>query len=177
VILVVLLCLAGIAAGGEFVTTRRTLSAQRDAIAAQWDVLSAAFDARGALIGNLSTLVQNATGSHDKVFNDAAGACRALSRATTTEDKVAANSSLINAFARLYLVADSYPRLAANAQYRNLNDEIGKAESVIAQERRKYNDLLEHYNAQLRRFPVNVVAFLAGMTRVDAYVKTEQDVP
>ena len=43
-------------------------------------------------------------------------------------------------------------------------------------ERRKYNDLLEHYNAQLQRFPANVVAGLSGLTRIDAYVRTEQEI-
>ena len=57
-----------------------------------------------------------------------------------------------------------------------MNEEIGNAESQVAVERRKYNDLLEHYNAQLQRFPANVVASLAGLKRIDAYVKTEQEI-
>jgi hypothetical protein len=42
-------------------------------------------------------------------------------------------------------------------------------------ERQKYNDQLEHYNAQLQRFPANVVAVLSGISRIDAYVRTEQE--
>ncbi len=81
----------------------------------------------------------------------------------------------MNAFARLYVVAEAHPKLTASASYRRLNEEIGNAESRVAVERRKYNDLLEHYNAQLQRFPANVVAGLSGLTRIDAYVRTEQD--
>jgi hypothetical protein len=39
--------------------------------------------------------------------------------------------------------------------------------------RRKYNEALEHYNAQIQQFPENVVASIAGLTRNDAYFKTE----
>ncbi len=49
-------------------------------------------------------------------------------------------------------------KLTASESYRRLNEEIGYAEGSVAIERRKYNDLLEHYNAQLQRFPANVVA-------------------
>ena len=51
-----------------------------------------------------------------------------------------------------------------------------EAENAVAIERRKYNELLEHYNAQLRRFPDNIVARISGFSRIDAYVITEQDV-
>jgi len=40
-------------------------------------------------------------------------------------------------------------------------------------ERRKYNEVLQHYNAQIQRFPDNIVASLSGFTRNDAYFSTE----
>jgi LemA protein len=40
-------------------------------------------------------------------------------------------------------------------------------------ERRKYNEVLEHYNVEIQKFPSNIVAGIAGFTRNDAYFKTE----
>ena len=54
-----------------------------------------------------------------------------------------------------------------------LQDEIAGSENRIAVERRKYNETLEHYNAQIQRFPDNIVASMSGFTRNDAYFKTE----
>jgi LemA protein len=63
--------------------------------------------------------------------------------------------------------------LRSNENFLRLQDEIAGTENRIAVERRKYNETLEHYNAQIQRFPDNIVASLSGFTRNDAYFKTE----
>ena len=40
-------------------------------------------------------------------------------------------------------------------------------------ERRKYNEALQTYNANIEVFPNNMVASMSGFTRNDAYFKTE----
>jgi LemA protein len=82
----------------------------------------------------------------------------------------------MQAFARLYLLAERYPKLNSDKQYRRTEEEIKEAENAVAIERRKYNELLEHYNAQLERFPDNIAARLYGFSRIDDYVITEQEV-
>jgi LemA protein len=165
----------GIAAGSEFVGVRRNLIAQREAIDAQWAQVSDAFDQRAALVANLADMIRHTADPNNRAFADAASAQAALSQAKSPQQKIEANARLMNAFARLYLEADEHPKLTESARYRRLNEEIGNAESRVAVERRKYNDLLEHYNAQLQRFPANIVAGLSGMSRIDAYVRTEQE--
>lgn len=167
----------GLAAGAEVFTVRANLATQREAIGAEWDEVSAAFEQRAELIANLAAMIRNADAAeHDRAFDDAADARAALRNADAPEAKIEANARLMNAFARLYLAAEGHPKLTGSAPYRKLNEEIGNAESRVAVERRKYNDLLEHYNAQLQRFPDNIVAGLCGLTRIDAYVRTEQEV-
>lgn len=166
----------GIAGGSEFAGVRRSLLIQHAAIDAQWVELSDAFDRRGGLIANLAAMIQPFADRRDSAFLDAINARSGLAAAQTREAKIEANARLMNAFARLYLAAEGHPKLTASAGYRRLNEEIGNAESRVAVERRKYNDLLEHYNAQLQQFPANAVAGLCGLTRVDAYVRTEQEV-
>jgi LemA protein len=185
VIPVLLLVAVGIAAGSEFVGVRRNLIAQREAIDAQWAQVSDAFDERAALVANLADMIRHTADPNNRAFADAAHAQAALSplrvdrlalsQAKSPQQKIEANARLMNAFARLYLEADEHPKLTESARYRRLNEEIGNAESRVAVERRKYNDLLEHYNAQLQRFPANIVAGLSGMSRIDAYVRTEQE--
>jgi len=174
-IVIILILAGGVAAGAEFLGVRRNLAAQRAAIDEQWEELSAAFDHRAELVGNLAALIGTAGGSEDRAPADASAASGSLLAAPSPEAKIEANSRLMNALARLYLIADQHAKLTETAAYRKLDEEIGNAESRVAVERRKYNDLLEHYNAQLQRFPVNIVAGLSGLRRIDAYVRTEQD--
>lgn len=169
-----LLVALGIAAGREFVGVRRNLVAQREAIDGEWAELSDAFDQRAALVAKLTDIIKNADSS-DRAFADADSAQTAMSQAQTPQAKIDANARLMNAFARMYLVAEDHPKLTESARYRRLNEEIGSMEARVAVERQRYNDLLEHYNAQLQRFPANVVAVLSGISRNDAYVRTEQE--
>lgn len=175
-IAVLLSAAVGLAGGAEFLNIRGNLRNHRSAINAQWKQLSAAFDRRAELIAHLAPMIQASGGPDDPAFADVAAARTALTQAETPQAKIEANGRLMNAFARLYLAAEAHPKLTGSGPYRRLNEEIGNAESAVAVERRKYNDLLEHYNAQLQRFPSNVVAEVCGWTRNDAYVRTEQEV-
>jgi LemA protein len=176
IIAVLLLIAIGSVASWEFASVRHSLSAQREAIEIQWGELGDAFEARAELIAKLAAMIQQAADPRDRAFDDAANAYAQLSQAQAPQAKIEANSRLMNAFARLYLAAEGHPKLTNSAAYRRLNEEIGNAESRVALERRKYNDLLEHYNAQLQRFPANIVAKISGLARIDAYARTEQEV-
>ncbi len=175
VLFLVLFAAVGILAAGQFLSVRRNLTAQRAAIEDEWGELSGAFDHRAELIAKFTGVVRDGSGSADRVFTDAANAQAAFAQAQAPQAKIEANSQLINAFARLFVVAEGHPKLTSSEKYRRLNEEIGYAEGSVAVERRKYNDLLEHYNAQLQRFPANIVAGMSGLTRIDAYVRTEQE--
>jgi hypothetical protein len=54
---------------------------------------------------------------------------------------------------------------------------LSDAENRIAVERRHYNDMLEHYNALIQRFPENIVAGLAGFRRNGDYLPTPEPAP
>jgi LemA protein len=82
----------------------------------------------------------------------------------------------MEASARLFLFAERYPKLNAGREYRRTMEEMKEAENAVALERRKYNELLEHYNAQLQRFPDNIAARISGFSRIDDYVITEQEI-
>src|SRR5205809_7796506 len=107
------------------------------------------------------------------VFGDIAKARSALLSAHTPAEKIAANGQLDNALGRLLLVVENYPQLKSNENFLRLQDELAGTENRIAVERRRYNETLQHYNAQIQRFPDNIVASLSGFTRNDAYFKTD----
>lgn len=176
-VLIAILVLALLAAAGVgMFSARNGLVAQREGIRSEWPKVAEALRRRGELAAKLAQTVKAAAGAGDPVFDDIAEARASLSSGSTPQGEIQANSRLMRACARLFLLAERYPKLNSDKQYRRTGEELKEAENSVAIERRKYNELLEHYNAQLERFPDNIAAKLYGFSRIDDYVITEQEV-
>lgn len=172
-IIVLVLVVAAVAAGGKFVSVRNDLVTQREAVNAQWSQVDVALQRRSDLIPNLVETVKGFAKHETEVFTAIADARAKLAGGQTPQEKIAANNQLEGALSRLLVITENYPQLRSNENFLRLQDEIAGTENRIAVERRKYNEVLEHYNAQIQRFPDNIVASLSGFTRNDAYFKTE----
>jgi len=173
-IAILLVLLAAATAG--LLGARNGLTAQREAIRSEWPKVAAALERRAELAAKLAQNVQAAAGTGNPVFDDIAEARAALSSGSSPQREIQANARLMQACAGLFLLAERYPKLNSDRQYRRTEEEIKEAENAVAIERRKYNELLEHYNAQLERFPDNIAAKLYRFSRIDDYVITEEEV-
>jgi LemA protein len=164
------------AATAGLLSARNGLLAQREAIDSEWPKVAAALERRAEVAGSLARSVKAFAGAKNPVFDDIAEARAVLAKGSAVRQEIQANSRLMEACARLFLLAEQYPKLNSDREYRRASDEIKEAENAVAIERRKYNELLEHYNAQLERFPDNIAARISGLSRIDDYVITEQEV-
>ena len=162
----------GVACASKLIQVHHDLANQRKDIAAQWTQVDRALIERADLVANLADTVKpfikEETGNRRNITEARA----ALRRGHRPEDEIQANEALSDALGRLLVEAENYPRLRSNRNFLSLQDEIASSENRIAIERRKYNEILEHYNAQIQRFPDNVVASLSGFRRNDAYFQT-----
>jgi LemA protein len=159
--------------GGKYVGVRNELVREREAVTRQWADVEATLQRRADLIPNLVSTAKGFAAHETEVFKNIADARAALINGRTPQDKIAANDQLSGALSRLLVVAENYPQLKSNENFLRLQDELSGTENRIAVERRKYNEALETYNADLQVFPNNVVASMSGFTRNDAYFKTE----
>lgn len=173
IVALIIIIMLGVAAGGKYYTVKNDLVTQREAINAQWSDIDVALQRRADLIPNLVATVKGFAAHETEVYKSIADARAALVSGRSPQEKIAANDQLSSALSRLLVIAEAYPQLKSNENFLQLQDELAGTENRIAVERRKYNEALEHYNAQIQRFPDNIVAGLAGMTRDDAYFKTE----
>ena len=172
-VIVLILVVVAVAAGGKFVGVRNDLVNQREAINGQWAQVDVALQRRADLIPNLVEAVKGFAKHETEVFSNIAAARAALVGAKTPDEKIAANGQLSTALSRLLVITENYPQLRSNENFLHLQDELAGTENRISIERRKYNEILERYNASIQRFPANIVASLSGFTRNDAYFKTE----
>jgi LemA protein len=167
------LVVAGLAAGSKFVSVRNDLAAQREAINKGWAQVDAALRSRADLLPNLVETLQGMDKRETEIFRDIADARTALINRHSPQEKIQANDRLSNALGRLLVATENYPQLRSGKSFLRLQDQIADKENSIAVERRKYNETLEHYNAQIQMFPGNMVASMSGFTRNDAYFPTE----
>ena len=172
-IVVVVLVLIALFVFGQYVGVRNTLVTKNEAVKAAWSQVDIALQRRADLIPNLVETVKGYAQQEQTVFGDIAKARSALLSAGNPADKIKANGELDGAIGRLLVLVENYPQLKSNENFLRLQDELAGTENRIAVERRKYNETLEHYNAQIQRFPDKIVASIAGFSRNDAYFKTD----
>ena len=172
-IMVPLLVVLGFGAGTKFVHVRKDLVAKREAVNKGWTQVETALHNRADLVPNLVETMKEAAEFDTGAFKEIADARAALAGGRTPQEEIQANDQLSAALGRLLLLSERYPQLRSDEDFRRLQDAIAEKENDIAIERRKYNETLEHYNAQIQMFPDNVVANVSGFTRNDQYFPTE----
>ena len=96
------------------------------------------------------------------MFKDIADARSRLLAAKTPEETIQAANQQTSALGRLLAVVENYPNLKANEQFNRLMDELSGTENRLAVARMRYNERIQEYNTQRRRFPSNVTAKMFG---------------
>jgi LemA protein len=167
------LVLVGVLLGGTLMTDRNELVTEREAVQSSWSQVDVALQRRGDLIPNLVETVKGSAGHEEKVINDVTSARAAMMGARTPAEKIQANSQLDGALSRLMVVVENYPNIKANENFLRLQDELAGTENRIAVERRKYNEVVQHYNTDIALFPKNIAAGMFGFQREDAYFKAD----
>jgi LemA protein len=85
-------------------------------------------------------------------------------RATSVPEKSAAEGALSGALANLMAVAENYPQLKANENFKQLQDELADLENKIAAARRFLNNAVAEYNTAIQQFPAALFAAPMGFT-------------
>ena len=80
----------------------------------------------------------------------------------SNEEKISANTKITKGISKVMLLAESYPNLKANENFRDLAKELTKIEDEIAQSRKYYNATVRVFNNKVGMFPSNVVANILG---------------
>ncbi len=71
-----------------------------------------------------------------------------------------AQAGMTSALSRLLLVAENYPQLKSDANFRDLQAQLEGTENRIAVARNRYIKAVQEYNVLILQFPVNLTAML-----------------
>lgn len=74
------------------------------------------------------------------------------------EDKLRTNEQISSSICKIMMLAESYPDLKANENFKNLSNQLVKIEDDIANSRKYYNATVRIYNNKVEMFPSNIVA-------------------
>jgi LemA protein len=135
---------------------------EEEAIKAQWGQVQNQLQRRNDLIPNLVETVKGYAQHEEGIFKEIADSRSRLLAAKTPEETIQAANQQSSALGRLLAVVENYPNLKANEQFNRLMDELSGTENRIAVERMRYNQLIQQYNTDRRKFPANVTAKVFG---------------
>lgn len=77
-------------------------------------------------------------------------------------DKMKTNEKLTSEISRVMALAEAYPDLKANENFKNLSEQLTKVEDEIANSRKYYNGVIRIYNNKVEIFPNNIFARTFG---------------
>lgn len=93
--------------------------------------------------------------------NNAASALQRAEKDPASLGELARAEDMLGAhMGALYATFEAYPDLKADAQMRDLQEEIASTENRVAFARQHFNDSVTEYNNTLQQFPNNIIAAL-----------------
>jgi LemA protein len=123
-----------------------------------WAQIEVQLKRRWDLIPNLVETVKGYAAHERETFQNVTEARAAAQQAQTPAEAAQAEGLLSQALGRLFAVAEAYPELQADENFRQLQSEVAETENRIAVSRQVYNDTVLTYNNAVQTVPGTFVA-------------------
>jgi LemA protein len=123
-----------------------------------WAQVDVQLRRRYDLIPNLVETVKGYAAHERDTFEAVTEARTRAQAAGTVQDQAQAENILSQALGRLFAVAEAYPELQADENFRQLQEELATTENRIAVSRQVYNDTVLTYNNAIQTVPGVLVA-------------------
>ncbi len=155
-------------------------------VKASWAEVQNQYQRRYDLIPNLVETVKGYA-KHEKDTLEAVVKARAeatqtklefnsLSDAKAFQKFEQSQSGLTQALGKLMVVAEQYPDLKANSNFRDLQSQLEGTENRIAVARKRYIEVVAEFNKGVRFFPTNMTAkYILHMEPKESFTVTTQE--
>ena len=124
---------------------------------------------RHDLIPNLVETVKGYAAHERGTLDDVVKARGAAMSAQGPAQVSAAENQLSGALGRLIALSEAYPDLKANANFQQLQTELGDLENKLAASRRFFNNAVQEYNTGIQRFPAALFAASFGFSQKEYF--------
>ena len=163
-----------------------SLQGMDEDVKASWAEVQNQYQRRYDLIPNLVETVKGYA-KHEKDTLEAVVKARAeatqtklefnsLSDAKAFQKFEQSQSGLTQALGKLMVVAEQYPDLKANSNFRDLQSQLEGTENRIAVARKRYIEVVAEFNKGVRFFPTNMTAkYILHMEPKESFTVTTQE--
>jgi LemA protein len=149
-----------------------TLQSEDEQIKAGWAEVLNQYQRRADLIPNLVRTVEGFAQQEREVLMGVTEARARVGSIQATPDLISnpqafkqfqqAQGELSGALSRLLVVAERYPDLKSDQNFRDLQAQLEGTENRITVARNRYITAVQSYNTTVRRFPSNLTAMVFG---------------
>lgn len=140
-----------------------------------WSDITVQLKRRTDLIPNLVNTVKGYAKHEKSVFEEVTKARTAMMSAKGVKDTAEADNMFEGALKSLFAVAEAYPDLKANENFKALQDELVDTEDKIQAARRFYNGSVRDLNTKIQVFPTNIFASILGFKSREFYEVEEAE--
>ena len=164
-----------------------TLQEKDQQIKASWAEVVNQYQRRADLVPNLVKVVQGYAQQEKDIFLGVTAARARVGSIQATPELVdnpdafkrfiAAQGELTSALSRLLVVAENYPQIKSDANFRELQAQLEGTENRIAVARQRYIKSVQEHNVIVRSFPTNLTAMLFGFKEKPQFtVENEREI-
>jgi LemA protein len=139
-----------------------------------WAQIDVQLERRRDLIPNLVEAVRGYAAHERETFENVTRARAAAQQAKGPDAQGRAEGLLSQALGRLFAVAEAYPELQADENFRQLQAELAETENRIAVSRQIYNDTVLTYNNAIQTVPGTFVAGPFGFAEREYFEMQEE---
>ncbi len=149
-----------------------TLQSTDEQIKASWAEVLNQYQRRADLIPNLVNTVKGYAAQEQTVLLGVTEARAKVGSIQATPELIndpqafakfqAAQRDLTSALSRLLVVAENYPQLKSDQNFRDLQAQLEGTENRITVARNRYIKAVQEYNVTVRSFPSNLTAMVFG---------------
>ena len=154
VVLVLILCFV--------IANYNSLVGLRNKVKDQWAQIDVVLKKRADLIPNLVETVKGYAKHESETLEAVIAARNKVVSAKSPAEEIEANKELSSTLSRLLVVAESYPELKANENFKDLQSNLKDCEEDIKHARQFYNDMVLTYKNKIEMFPSNIIAGIFG---------------
>lgn len=152
------------------------LVTRRNMVDNSWYNIDTLLQKRHDLVPNLVNTVKGYMQHEKEVLENITKARSAWMNAGSVKENAEAEGMLGQALKSLFAVAENYPELKANENFKLLQEELSGIESKIAYARQRYNRTVLAYNTTIQKFPANVLAGMFNFEPREYFEVKEEDI-
>jgi LemA protein len=131
---------------------------------------------RADLVPNLVSTVQGYAAHERELLEQVTAARTAATSANGVAATAQADAQMTGMLGRITAVAEAYPTLKADANFRQLQDQLSEIETELASARRYYNATVRDLNSKVQSFPAALIAGPMGFKEEEFYADADASI-